>query len=600
MSFFFLKFVKKYTSFMGSRLRLKLVLIFILLSSVPVLILGGIALFITDLSHRHDVSQLELQAIDQKIEEMNAFFADTLDVIRLRVGITERTDVENQGIPWQEILARELMNENSAFEEISFINPQGREVAALSRIIDEPELADVRYLSKFQEALAGKDYISSVHYTLHGPMITLAAPVFVGERVIQVVSAEVNLAQIERSIETERIGTTGYLVLIDQNGALIAHKGKQNIAPGTDMSFFQRVRRVLNGELFNGLEPEDRYESFFGSTAVVGVGKKMSGVGWAILAEWPLADADAIILEIRSQILRLSVVIILSVILLAVLAANRVIQPVRVLEEGVMEIEKGNFEKQVEIATRDEFEELGGAFNKMAKGLKRLQELKNEFVFVAAHELRTPVTAIKGFLSMVREGDAGAISDTLNEYLDPIWTANERLVGLINNLLEIARSEAGKIKIEVAPGNIADAIRAILEEVHPLAKEKRISVFYEEKAPPPVLMDAARAKEVIMNFVSNAIKYNKEGGFVKVYHEVKDGIVVTHVEDNGFGMNAEDQKQLFQKFFRSEEKDVQEMQGTGLGLFITKELVEKMGGTIGVKSEKGKGSTFSFSLPRAS
>lgn len=111
-------------------------------------------------------------------------------------------------------------------------------------------------------------------------------------------------------------------------------------------------------------------------------------------------------------------------------------------------------------------------------------------------------------------------------------------------------------------------------------------------------MDMARAKEVIMNFVSNAIKYNREGGFVKVYHEVKNDVVITHVEDNGFGMSAEDQKQLFQKFFRSEAKDVQAMQGTGLGLFITKELVEKMGGTIGVKSEKGKGSTFSFSLPR--
>ena len=233
----------------------------------------------------------------------------------------------------------------------------------------------------------------------------------------------------------------------------------------------------------------------------------------------------------------------------------------------------------------------------MAAGLKQLQELKNEFTFIAAHELRTPVTAIKGFLSMVFEGDAGALSDKLKQYLDPVRQANDRLIQLVNDILEIARSEAGRLKIEVSPCDMEKCVQSILTEVKPLADEKKIALQYEALPNiPQVLADELRLKEVITNFISNAIKYNNEGGWVKISHELKGDMLITNVADNGFGMSREEQNKVFEKFFRSDAAKIKSIQGTGLGLFITKELVDKMGGKIWFSSEEGKGTTFSFSL----
>ena len=243
-------------------------------------------------------------------------------------------------------------------------------------------------------------------------------------------------------------------------------------------------------------------------------------------------------------------------------------------------------------------EQLGNAFNRMTQGLKRLQELKDEFVFIAAHELRAPTTVIKGYVSMLLEGDGGKLSDITTEYLGQTKKANDRLLKLVEDLLEVARSEAGRIAIELTPLDMREPTKAVMEELKPLANEKQIALVYN---PPMQLAQVSgnsdRIKEVLVNLVNNAIKYTQNVGQVQVLLEEKGGEVVARVQDNGFGMSAEAQKKLFEKFYRVKTDKTQNIQGTGLGLFIVKQLVEKMNGRIWVESEEGKGSTFSFSLP---
>lgn len=587
-----IKFIK------GSRLRNKFALVFIIITSIPVLISGGTTLYLIDIFHRHDVSALELQLIDQKIEEIEKFFIDTLGVLELRVGITETREIESSKLSWQELLADGILASSPAFEEVSFINLQGKEAAKRSKSNPvEQDFFNVSNLDKFKVPRDGKNYLSEVYFTSSGPMITLSAPVKIDETIIQVLSAEVNLTSLFRSIAAARMGASGYLAVFDRNGAFISNHEKSGILPGSSFLGWKRVQLVSQNQMFSGLEPRDIYESPFGKIPVVGAGKKMPVTGWVILAEWPLEDADAVIRDIRSQILLLTLFSILAVLFLALLFAIRMLKPIRALQEGAAEIEKGNFEKRVVIETDDELEDLGGAFNHMASGLKQLQELKNEFTFIAAHELRTPVTAIKGFLSMVFEGDAGALSEKLKQYLDPVRQANDRLIRLVNDILEIARSEAGRLKVEVSPTDMEKGIRDILTEIKPLADQKKISLQYESTfAVPQVFADELRLKEIITNFVSNAIKYNNEGGWVKISHEIKNNMLVTNVADNGFGLSKEEQKKVFEKFFRSDAAKLKSIQGTGLGLFITKELIEKMGGRVWFSSEEGKGTTFSFSL----
>lgn len=580
--------------FLGSELQNRFMLFFIILASFPILVLGGMSIYLINLSHRQDVANLENQLLEQKAEEISKFIGGAAGIIELKLGITQTEEVETKNAPWQELLIDGILASHQAFEEVAFVDLQGQERARRSKIHTDFDLMNVQHLSYFKEAVSGKTYLSDVYYTSRGPIMLIAAPVRVEDSVIQVLYARLNLSSVVRSIELGRLGTSGYLLLLDRNKVLIASpRLKENIGSGVSLVKVSRFADFTQNEFFE----DNRYTSIFGGIPVIGITKFIPEYGWTLVVEWPISDADAVISDVRNQVINLTLFSILAVLLLAPIFARRLLQPIRALEEGAEEIEKGNFEKRVEIKTQDELEELGEAFNKMAGGLRRLQELRNEFVFIAAHELRSPVTALKGYVSLISEEMGSGMSENVRHYIDVITKSNERLVKLINDILEIARSEAGRLKIEVSEVKIVDEIRQIMAEAKALADPKKIILSYAEGQEYIVQADSGKLKEVAMNFVSNAIKYNREGGWVKVYHEVEGSNLITHVEDNGLGMSEDDQKHMFEKFFRANSGAVKTIQGTGLGLFITKELIEKMGGKIWFLSREGRGTRFSFSLP---
>lgn len=225
-------------------------------------------------------------------------------------------------------------------------------------------------------------------------------------------------------------------------------------------------------------------------------------------------------------------------------------------------------------------------------------KLRDEFVFVAAHELRTPITAIKGFLELVSDMEADFPPDVQDD-LDAISMASGHLNELVNNLLEIASSDAGAMKIETKPIDIVKIIEEVLKEVGSLAIEKNINIRLNNfKGEMMVRADEKKTKEVFINLVGNAIKYNKKGGTVEIsIISVDNKNVIVEVRDTGFGIPKDQQEKIFGKFFRASNKDTREILGSGLGLFITKMLVEKMGGEIAFSSIEGQGTTFSVSFP---
>jgi len=223
--------------------------------------------------------------------------------------------------------------------------------------------------------------------------------------------------------------------------------------------------------------------------------------------------------------------------------------------------------------------------------------LKDEFVFIAAHELRTPVTAIRGFLELVSESKKNFPKD-VKEHLKAINSASNNLSQLINDLLEISRSDAGTMKVNVEPIDIIPIVNEVINELAPLTDPKNIKIIMQgQKSLPPVLADSKKIREAITNLLSNAIKYNKGRGKIYITFLSLDGEVMVEFSDTGYGIAKEEQKKIFQKFFRARTKGTQEVLGTGLGLFITRMLVEKMGGKVSFSSVKEKGSTFVFSLP---
>lgn len=580
------------------KIRDRFILYLVVVAVVPVLVLSAVALYLVDLSHKHDVSQLELQVIDQKQLELSSFMNDLVGLLELRVGFDELAPINPAQ---QDFILEGLLAENSAFKEVSLINLNGLETAKQGRGGVVSDLANVSQLEKFKTAQSGNQYVSDVHFTLEGPALSVAVPVYNRRnQIIQVLAAEIGLEQVVRSIQRTRFGTSGYAILFDEHGRLIAYGGTGTASQGTSYTHYSRVRNTYAGKQYDALDKQDRYTSVIDATPVVGAGRQLSQLNWTLLVEWPLVDADSVVEDIRTQAIGFTGIAIIAVLLFAPLIARRLVKPIRQLQYATKRLEEGEFDHKVEITSHDELETLGHSFNHMASGLKRLQELKNEFVFIAAHELRTPVTAIRGYLSLMQEESAG-LSEEMKKWITTVWNSNERLVQLVHDILEIARDDAGKMKVEVAAVDLVAPVEQVLSEVQTLADEKNIILRYDKlEAVPPVLGDTQRIMEIIMNFVSNAIKYNNQGGLVQVTHEVTETHVVTHVIDNGLGMNKEDQKRLFEKFFRAETDATKAIEGTGLGLFITKELVEKQGGKVMVTSEEGKGSTFSFSLKKAS
>jgi signal transduction histidine kinase len=228
------------------------------------------------------------------------------------------------------------------------------------------------------------------------------------------------------------------------------------------------------------------------------------------------------------------------------------------------------------------------------------RKLRDEFVFIAAHELRTPVTAIRGYLSMILEKTFGEVPEKIRENLLIVNQSNDRLVQLVQDLLEVARSEAGKMKVEIVNIPMTENVTTVVNELRSLSEKKGIKVAYEKPEPDVVVKaDSYKLKEVLTNLIGNAIKYTAGAGDIIVKHEIKGKELITHITDHGIGLTKEEVEKLFGKFYRAQNTETKDIEGTGLGLFICKEIVERMNGRIWVTSEKGKGSTFSFSLQLA-
>lgn len=230
-----------------------------------------------------------------------------------------------------------------------------------------------------------------------------------------------------------------------------------------------------------------------------------------------------------------------------------------------------------------------------------VEQMKQELISIATHELRTPITGIKGYLDMILEGDAGEINPETREMLEEVTKINQRLADLVDDLLNVGRIEQGRIEFKPVPMDMVKLIEEVVKELQIQAKGKNLELRFAshpEHEMEQVKADPERTRQILINLIGNAVKYTPEGS-VTVNIGKSDKEVIVAVEDTGLGMSKEAQKQLFEKFYRVKNEKTRQITGTGLGLWITKSLVEKQGGKIWVDSVEGKGSTFHFSLPMA-
>jgi two-component system, NtrC family, sensor kinase len=436
-----------------------------------------------------------------------------------------------------------------------------------------------------------------------------------------VVGETLDLGVIQDLVRQTRLGTSGYVYAIDARGVLIAHP---NSAAFTNRSLaLPQVTRALASQAGSTVGRNLRGQKALSTWATVGP------VGWKVFVEQPESTAFA---PVRGKIWRTALLLAAFLAVgvgLSVLLARRLVRPVKQIRTAAARIGAGAYDERIELRRRDELGGLADELNGMAASLQasvhslerkveeRTRELqqalaelsrkgrqlevasqhKSDFLANMSHELRTPLNAIIGFSQVLRQRLFGPINEKQEEYLDDILSSGNHLLSLINDVLDLSKVEAGQVELEVASFSLREALERGIVMVREPASKRGVAVALE-LAPDVNLVegDQRRLRQVVFNLLSNAVKFTPEGGSIVVASARVDGEVQVSVTDTGPGIVAEERERIFEEFHQTD-VGVQQREGTGLGLALSKRLVELHGGRIWVESEHGHGSCFVFTLP---
>jgi len=290
-------------------------------------------------------------------------------------------------------------------------------------------------------------------------------------------------------------------------------------------------------------------------------------------------------------------------VVLGLLLAASVVAPLRRTQEGLSKIADGDFSGYVDVPNRDEIGALAADVNRTNNELRRLYgELetasrhKSDFLATMSHELRTPLNAIIGFSEVLREQMFGELNERQLAYVTDVHEAGQHLLSLINDVLDLAKIEAGRMDLELSQVALPDVLRSAISMHSESAGRGGIELeLTTEPEEITIAADERRVRQIVFNLLSNAVKFTPTGGRVDVSARLEDGRVEVAVADTGPGIAAEDLGKIFEEFEQA--SDGRQAEGTGLGLPLSRKLVELHGGRLWAESEPGRGSTFRFTIP---
>jgi len=485
------------------------------------------------------------------------------------------------------------------------------------------EKAEAPIPEAMQEAKEGRGYFGPVYFARGSePHMTIAVPIerFVGE-VIGVLQAEVNLKYVWEVISSIKVGQAGYTYLVTRSGILIAHPDISLVLQQRNMSHLTQVKAALQpSPAASSLQPvvgrNLQGKKVFSSFAPV------PGLNWIVFTEQPAGEVYA---PLYASVIRTSSLLLVGfgmALLATLFVARRVIRPLSNLREGVIRIGRGEWDARLELKTGDEFEILAEEFNKMTKTLKDahtdlehkvadrtqalvvanqrladLSRLKSQFLANVNHELRTPLSAVLGYGELLLRKTEGQIDAAQTENIHKLLNTTERLLNLINSLLDLAKIEAGRMEFCAEPIKVPELINDIAGTIAPMLEGRNVDVVREIATGVPTLnTDPEKLRQIILNLLSNAVKFT-ERGEIKVSALQENGSLKLVVSDTGIGIKKEELENIFEEFHRSNLPGTRKYEGSGLGLAIVKKLVQFLGGDISVESEVGKGSVFTVTLP---
>jgi signal transduction histidine kinase len=349
----------------------------------------------------------------------------------------------------------------------------------------------------------------------------------------------------------------------------------------------------------------------------------------AVIIQRPATEISEAILLNRVSIIMAGLFAGAGAVVAFYMITQRVIlRPIRQLRALASNVAEGNLDIRSAIKTGDEYEKLSNAFNDMLDGLQAAQEklrqankqldakiaelsernielfkankIKSEFLANISHEFRTPLNAILGFAQVLRDKPGLLKKEKAQRYAENIITGGNRLLNMINDLLDLAKTEAGKMEMHIEKTTVAQLCKALIASFSLLTKKKKIKVkLLTDINIPPLMTDAGKVQQILNNFLSNAVKFTPQRGRIEIRASLlpDENTVRIAVADTGCGIAEADQEKIFEKFRQSDGSITRETTGSGLGLTISRELAAMLAGSIGLESELDKGSTFWLDIP---
>ena len=480
---------------------------------------------------------------------------------------------------------------------------------------------DLSRSAAFQQSSSGKSYFGTVYFRDNDPYVSVAVPIepFPGE-FVGVLQAEASLTDILDLVSSAKFGKEGYAYVVSSSGDLVAHPRKNLLLQRHSVGQLNQVKAAFLSSP-DAFKPKAivtqsiEGQTVFSSYALIPI------LDWAVFIERPVDEAYG---PIYASLLRTAILLFigLGVALLAtLLVRRRVVRPLEALRKGVELIRKGDLSARLDIKTGDEIEVLADEFNAMAahlndaysslehKVVERTEELmaannklaeanklKSQFLANVNHELRTPLSSIIGYARLVRRETEGQISSLQRENLEDLLRNAERLLGLIDSLLDFAKIEAGKIEVQLEPVRLDELIQGAAATIEPMLNKNSVRLVRDvPRHLMPLYTDREKLRQIILNLLGNAVKFT-EHGEIKIIASQQNGSLQLVVSDTGIGIGKEDLNKIFEEFYQAD-LSTNKYRGTGLGLAIVKRFVSLLGGKIDVASEEGKGANFTVTLP---
>ena len=609
-----------------NRLSYQILVVFVLVIIVCLGVSGWLAVQISEEILTRKISEGDQHLARRIAQEVEAEIASVKPVVTLLA--------KSQGLRLMEVteVKREIDRVHMSFPEITDIYVADLEGEQIARTGTE-ELENVSKIWSFQVTRGGDELFSDIYLkpATSEPMQTITLPVIENSTVVGVLSADISFKRVMLSVMDIDVGKNVNVVVIASNGRVVAHTRIQQV-PELDLSRSPVAEEVLAGQegTMKGYTDELRRQ-------VLGSYMPIRELGWGVLIQRPLADIDAEVGQLKTTIILVTIASIVLSVLAGWLMSRQITKPVHQLASASERVAQGDLSTWIEVKSSNEVGVLADSFNKMIVSLrksrdelqqwgeeleskvhertseleKRSQELtdtnirlkemsrhKSQFLANMSHELRTPLNSILGFSEVLQEKMFGELNEKQEEYVNYILESGQHLLSLINDILDLSKIEAGKLEIEM--GNVR--IRDLLTNSLTMVKEKALKHGIEpslklEDGIPDIYADERKLKQIVFNLLSNAVKFTPDGGKVGIEAFREDEHIRVTVWDTGIGIKEGDKGKLFKEFQQLDSGADKKYQGTGLGLALSKRLVELHHGRIWVESGAGKGSRFSFTLP---